>query len=461
MNKHFLLLGVATLCGCTMGPDYKRPDTVSDAQIKASLNIADECVTVDRQWHKSFGDTRLNDLIDLALSDNPDVNAAIEKLKQARIALEIQGVQYYPTFDLAGGYNKLKPSRNVFGAARESYYQAGLDASWELDLWGAGRRLTENARATANVAAATLDEVRISLKAEVINNYISLRQAQEQLHLLNRTLKLQNRIAALSADKAQSGLISQADLTRARYAVDSIKAQIPSVKTAIALYKNNLTLLTGKLPDQLNSLLDDTAQNIIRDKFIYNPSALAQIPADALRSRPDVRAAEQALVAQNALIGNAVANLFPTVSFSGFFGFQADNFNRLARKNSDMFSLAPVIKMPLFHWGALFKQVDLEKSATKEAAYAYQKAVLNAAAEVKNAIVSVSEQIAQTRTNERALNKMQNISALTLAQYDSGLIPLDNALSVFQDVLNAKTSLIQSKGALYQSVVGFYKSIGY
>ena len=249
MNKRALLLGLATLCGCTLGPDYKRPDTVSDAQINAVLNIGNENVKIDRQWHKSFGDTRLNDLIDLALLDNPDVNAAIEKLKQARIALDIQGVQYYPTFDLAGGYTKLKPSRNVFGAARESYYQTGLDASWELDLWGAGRRLTENAKAMANAAAANLDDVRVSLKAEVINNYISLRQAQEQLHLLNRTLKLQNRIAALSADKARSGLISRADLTRARYAVDSIKAQIPSVKTAIALYKNNLTLLTGKLPE--------------------------------------------------------------------------------------------------------------------------------------------------------------------------------------------------------------------
>ncbi|MBO4520162.1 MAG: efflux transporter outer membrane subunit [Alphaproteobacteria bacterium] len=461
MNKRILLLGLATLCGCTLGPDYKRPDTVSDAQIKAALNIADDCVTVDRQWHKSFGDSKLNDLIDLALSDNPDVNAAIEKLKQARIALEIQGVQYYPTFDLSGGYTKLKPSKNVFGAAKESYYQAGLDASWELDLWGAGRRLTENAQAAANAAAASLDDVRLTLKAEIINNYISLRQAQEQLRLLNRTLKLQNKIARLSADKAKSGLISQTDLVRARYAVDSIKAQIPSVKTAISLYKNNLTLLTGKLPEQLNSLLNDTAQNIIRDGFIYNPSALAQIPADALRTRPDVRAAEQALVAQNALIGNAIANLFPTVSFSGFFGFQADHLNRLARKSSDMFSLAPGIKMPLFHWGALFKQVDLEKSATKEAASAYQKAVLNAASEVKNAIVSVSEQIVQTETNTRALDKMRNISALTLAQYDSGLIPLDSTLSVMQDVLKAKTAVIQSKGAFYQAVVGFYKSIGY
>ena len=461
MNKTALFLGLTTLCGCTMGPDYKRPDTVSDAQIKASLNIADECVTVDRQWHKSFGDSRLNDLINLALLDNPDANAAVEKLKQARLALEIQGVQYYPTLDLSGGYTKLKPSRNVFGAARESYYQAGLDAGWELDLWGAGRRLTESAKASANAAVANIDDVRLTLKAEVVNNYISLRQAQEQLRLLNGTLKLQNKIAALSADKAKSGLISQTDLTRARYAVDSIKAQIPAVKTAIALYKNNLTLLTGKLPEQLNSLLDDTVRNIIRDKFVYKAEALHQIPSDALRTRPDVRIAEQNLIAQNALIGNAIANLFPSISLSGFFGFQADRFNRLFHKNSDMFSLTPGIKMPLFHWGALFKQVDLEKSATKQAAYAYQKAVLNAAAEVKNAMISVSEQIAQTRTNERALNKMKNISALTIAQYDSGLIPLDTALGVFQDVLNAKTSLIQSKGAFYQAVVGFYKSIGY
>ena len=461
MNKTALFLGLATLCGCTMGPDYKRPDTVSDAQIKAALNIANEAVTVDRQWHKSFGDTRLNDLIDLALLNNPDANAAIEKLKQARLALEIQGVQYYPTLDLSGGYTKLKPSRNVFGAARESYYQAGLDAGWELDLWGAGRRLTENAQAAANAAAANLDDVRISLKAEVINNYISLRQAQEQLHLLYRTLKLQNKIAVLSADKAKSGLISQTDAVRAQYAADSIKAQIPSVKTAIALYKNNLTLLTGKLPEQLNGLLDDTARNIIRDKFVYKSEALAQIPADALRTRPDVRAAEQNLIAQNALIGKAIADLFPSISLNGFFGFQADHFNRLARKNSDMFSLTPGVKMPLFHWGALFKQVDMEKSAAKQAALAYQKAVLNAAAEVKNAIVSVSQQVEQNRTNEVALNKMRNISALTLAQYDSGLLPLDGTLGVFQDVLNAKTAVIQSKGAFYQAVVGFYKSIGY
>ena len=291
MNRTALFLSLTALCGCTMGPDYKRPDTVSDTQIKASLNIANEAVTIDREWHKAFGDDRLNDLIDLALLDSPDVGSAVEKLRQSRIALEIQGVQYYPTLDASGGYTKLKPSKNLTNSYKESYYQAGLDAAWELDLWGAGRRLTENARAAAEAAAANLDDVRISLKAEVINNYISLRQAQEQLRLLYRTLRLQNKIAALTTDKAQSGLVNQTDLARAQYAVDSIKAQIPALKIAAAAYKNNLTLLTGKLPEQLNDLLSDTGSNIVREAYIYNPSVLTQIPADALRSRPDVRAA--------------------------------------------------------------------------------------------------------------------------------------------------------------------------
>ena len=461
MNKTFLFLGLATLCGCTVGPDYKRPNSVSDEQINASLNIKDTDVTINKEWYKSFGDERLNKLIDLALIDNPDANAAIEKLKQARLALEIQGVQYYPTFDVSGGYTKLKPSKNLLGSEKENYYRIGLDASWELDIWGGGRRLTESEKAMANVAAENLKNVLISLKAEVANNYISLRQAQEQLKLLKRTLKLQNKIVQISSNKEKSGLITKTDLIRAQYAADGIKSKIPSIKTSINVYKNNLTLLTGKLPEQLNDLLNDTSQNIIRDTYVYSPEALNQIPLNALRSRPDVSAAEQNLIAQNALIGKAVSDLFPSVSLTAFFGFQSDHFNRLLKRNSSMFSLSPAINMPLFHWGALFKQIDLQKSKTKEAAFAYQKAVLNAAADIKNAINAVSQNAILNKTNELALNKMKNISGLTLTQYDSGLLPLNDTLSVLQDVLQAKTDLIQSKGSFYQSVVGFYKSIGY
>lgn len=461
MNKTFLFLGLATLCGCTAGPDYKRPTSVSDEQIKASLNIENEDVTINKEWYKAFGDERLNKLIDLALTDNPDANAAVEKLKQARLALEIQGVQYYPTFDVSGGYTKLKPSKNLFGSEKENYYQAGLDVSWELDIWGGGRRLIESEKAMANVAAENLKNVLITLKAEVVNNYISLRQAQEQLKLLNRTLNLQNKIVRISSNKEKSGLITKTDLMRAQYAADTIKSKKAPIKTAISTYKNNLTLLTGKLPEQLNDLLDDTSQNIIRDSYIYSPEALTQIPLNALRSRPDVSAAEQNLIAQNALIGKAVSDLFPSVSLTAFLGFQADHFNRLLRRNSSMFSLSPAINMPLFHWGALFKQVDLQKSKTKEAAFAYQKAVLNAASEIKNAIISVSQNAVLNKTNALALDKMKNISVLTLTRYDSGLLPLDDTLSVLQDVLQAKTDLIQSKGSFYQSVVGFYKSIGY
>ena len=461
MNKTILFLGMASLCGCTMGPDYHRPDMVSDEQINLSLNIAEEDAVIDQEWHKAFGDERLNRLVELALIDNPDANAAVEKLKQARLALEIQGVQYYPEFDISGGYTKTKPSKNVSAAYKESYYQAGLDASWELDIWGAGRRLTENVKASVKAAEANLQNVLISLKAEVVNNYISLRQAQEQLKLLKRSLKLQNEIAELSLIKEESGLITKTDLIRAQYQVDKIKASIPSVKTAIGLYKNNLTLLTGKLPEQLNNLLNDTRQNIIKDKYIYSPEALTQIPLNALRSRPDVMAAEQNLVAQNALIGKAIADLFPSVSLTGFFGFQADDFSKTARRNSSMFSLTPSINVPLFHWGSLFKQVDLQKSKTKEQTFAYQRAVLNAAAEIKNSIISVSQNAVQNRTNELALDKIKNISGLTLEQYAAGLLPLDDTLNVLQDVLNAKTTVIQSKASFYQSVVGFYKSIGY
>ena len=182
MNKKALLLISCTLFGCTLGPDYKRPDAVSDKQIDAALSVTpDNDAGIDADWHKAFGDEQLNELIQMALADSPTVKSAVEKLRQARLNLEIQGVRYYPTVDLAGEYTKLKPSKNTSSAFKESYYQAGLDVAWELDIWGAGRRATENARALAESAAAGLDNVRITLKAEVINNYISLRLAQEQL----------------------------------------------------------------------------------------------------------------------------------------------------------------------------------------------------------------------------------------------------------------------------------------
>lgn len=462
MNKKSVFLITCALFGCTLGPDYKRPDTISDEQIGAALSVApDVDAAIDPDWHKAFGDRRLNELIQMALADSPNVRIAVEKLRQARLNLEIQGVQYYPTVDLAGEYTKLKPSKNASSAFKENYYQAGLDVSWELDIWGAGRRAEENARALAEAAAAGLDNVRVTLKAEVINNYVSLRLAQEQLRLLNKNLSLQRQIVALTADKAASGLISRSDLRRIQYDEETIKSKIPDLKTALNAYKNNLTLLTGRLPEQLNSLLEESCENIIRASFKYNLSALYRIPARAVRERPDVRRAEQNLIAQNALIGKATADLFPNVSFGGLFGFQADHLPRLPNHKSRTFTLTPEITLPLIHWGALLNRVETEKSATRQAAQVYRNTVLNAVAEIKNAMISVSEQAAKNQTARNALEKMRDISALTLAQYDSGLISLSETLNILQDLLTARTNLAQGNGAVYQAVVGFYKALGY
>ena len=462
MNKKYFILMACMLCSCTLGPDYKRPDTVSDKQINAALSVsADINGRIDPDWHKAFGDKRLNVLIRMALADSPNVKIAVEKLRQARLNLEIQGVQYYPTVDLAGEYTKLKPSKNTSYAFKESYYQAGLDVSWELDIWGAGRRATESARALAEAAAADLDNVRITLKAEVINNYISLRLAQEQLRLLRKTLNLQKKITLLATEKAESGLISQSDLRQIQYSEETIKSRIPDLKTAVNTYRNNLTLLAGKLPEQLNTLLEESSENIIRDSFRYDLSALYLIPAQTVRNRPDVRQAEQNLIAQNALIGKATADLFPNVSFSGLFGFQADHLPKLLNHKSGTFSLTPGITLPLIHWGALLNQVKMEKSATRQATLVYQNTVLNAVGEIKNAMISVSEQIAKNQTTRNALEKMRDISALTLAQYDSGLISLSETLSIFQNLLTARTNLAQGNSAVYQAVVSFYKALGY
>ncbi len=462
MNKTAVLILSCSLCACTLGPDYTRPQSISDQQIDDSLKTSSEqSIPSDPHWYEAFKDPRLNKLVELALADSPTVKIALEKLYQSRLNLKIQGVQYYPTIDLAAGYTKTKPSKNTAIAFKESYYQAGMDVSWELDLWGEGRRLTENARALAQAAAANLENVQVTLKAEVITNYISLRQTQEQLRLLLKTLSLQRDIVALAMDQANCGLISQSDLRQIQYTEDTLKSQIPSLKTALNTYKNNLTLLTGKLPEQLNTLLDDAKNNIITETFRYDLSLLTMIPAKTVRNRPDVRQAEQNLIAQNALIGKATANLFPNISFSALFGFQSDHLPRLPNNSSSMFSLTPSITLPFIHWGALINQVKLEKSATQEAALIYQNAVLNAVNEIKNAMITLSEQINQNQITKDALIKMQDIAALSLTQYDSGLIPLSQTLNILQDLLTAQINLAQGNGLAYQAVVSFYKALGY
>lgn len=460
-NKILSLFTFMLLASCTVGPDYKRPNFVSDDEVAQSLELKNQAVRViPEDWYKQFNDQTLNYLIKNSLEGSPTVQAAVQKLRQARTTLNINAGKNLPELNLDTSYNYAKPSKNVGMAIKSNYYQTGLDASWELDIWGGGRRLTEASRALFEAAAANLDNVRITLVSEVANNYISLRTAQEQLRIAKKNLTLQENIAELVADKHKFGLADDIALNQAQYAVENTKSLIPTLEYQVEAYKNALAVLTGVLPGQLAITLEPSHDNMVQRRFDYNIDNLFDIPSKVVRARPDVRIAERNLVAKNAAIGQAVADLYPNVSISALFGYQSIRGTRLFTPNSEAFSYAPQITLPIFHWGQLVNNVELQKEIKEEYVQTYKQTLLNAVSEIKDAIVAVDKEYRKNASQHNSVEHMQNVMDYTLEKYKQGLIDFSDQLTAEQSLLASQLALIESNGSIYKNIIAYYKSIG-
>lgn len=460
-NKILSLFTFMLLASCTVGPDYKRPNFVSDDEVAQSLELKNQAVRViPEDWYKQFNDQTLNYLIKNSLEGSPTVQAAVQKLRQARTTLNINAGKNLPDLNLDTSYNYAKPSKNVGMAIKSNYYQTGLDASWELDIWGGGRRLTEASRALFEAAAANLDNVRITLVSEVANNYISLRTAQEQLRIAKKNLTLQENIAELVADKHKFGLADDIALNQAQYAVENTKSLIPTLEYQVEAYKNALAVLTGVLPGQLAITLEPSHDNMVQRRFEYDIDNLFDIPSKVVRARPDVRIAERNLVAKNAAIGQAVADLYPNVSISALFGYQSIRGTRLFTPNSEAFSYAPQITLPIFHWGQLVNNVELQKEIKEEYVQTYKQTLLNAVSEIKDAIVAVDKEYRKNASQNNSVEHMQNVMDYTLEKYKQGLIDFSDQLTAEQSLLASQLALIESNGTIYKNIIAYYKSIG-
>lgn len=455
-----LSLSVLLASSCAVGPDYKQPEFFSDQDIATSLKLTKSATEIKKDWYKEFNDQTLNKLVEKGLSESPTVSIAIENLRQARQSLRITAVQNLPTIDADGSYHYVKDSINYGVPISTDYYQLGLDASWEIDIWGGGRRQTESARALAEAAAANLDNVRLSLTAEIATNYVSLRQAQEQLNIAKKNLKLQQSIYDLTKEKYDVGLTDDISLKQAEYLLETTKEQIPQLETEVEAYKNALAVLTGELPGSLNNDLKNKEENLISRRFEYDLERLYALPISVIRNRPDVREAENQLIAQNAKIGQAIAELFPSINLSGLVGFQSQKISNLISSDSDTYSYSQAINMPLFHWGAFVNNVKLQESMTKEQENMYKSSILNAAQEIRNSVVSLQKEYERNQRAVLSEKAQQEVSKLTLDKYKQGLIEFSEVLSTQQNLLDSQNSLISSNANIYTDIIAFHKAIG-
>ncbi len=460
-GKNWVLVSLLAAASCTVGPDYERPVFFDDAQLSRALSAEQgNSLPVSVLWYRQFEDRTLNSLVERALAGSPNVQIAVQKLKQARYTLMINEAEFLPRLNAAGGYdynylaNGKKLPRTV-----EDYYKVGLDASWEIDIWGGGRRLNEESRALMRAAADNLVNVMLSMTAEVANDYIGLRTAQEQLRITKENLRLQQDIYQTVKEKYDNGLADDAALNQAEFAVQTTKALLPALEQQEESYKNALAVLLGELPGSLPELEKDK-NNLIGRSFFFHVDNLYNYPVSSVRSRPDVRMAENVLIAKNAAIGQAVADLFPNVSISGVLGWQAKHFSGLGSSSAAAYGFAPAVSMPLFNFGQLINQVKLNEEIKEEYVYLYQNTLLGAVEEVKNATVSVRKEYERYQALNKSVRNMKQVLSSMRDKYKEGLIEFSDMLVTEQNLLEAQNNLAASGGSIYHNIIGFYKAVG-
>lgn len=460
MLRYILLSSAVFLVSCTVGPDYTRPDIYEDTMIARSLRLKGGQSAICQNWYEQFNDEKLNQLITHALNSSPSVQIGIEKLRQARSIAAINRTEFLPMLNANAKYDWARASKNIGLSADTNYLQLGFDASWEADIWGAGRRLNEQSLAQFQEAVYNLRNIKVVLTAETAGTYFRLKTVQEQLRIAKNNLSLQQDIYQTVKQKFDAGIADTAAYNQAKFVVETTKALIPQLEYQIEAYKNALAVLVGTLPDELPVNVSDNRKNPVNTAYKFDTKKLYALPVEIIRSRPDVQASERALAAQNAAIGQAVAQLYPDISISALFGVQSKSGSKLFNSDSKAYGYIPSAALPLFNWGKLQNNVELQKQIRAETLQNYRQAILQAAEELGNAIQAVKSEYERNRAQQNAVYNMREVITSMREKYDNGLIEFSDLLKSEQDLLEAQTTLAESNGLIYQNIIAFYKATG-
>jgi outer membrane protein, multidrug efflux system len=448
-----LLVAVAaTRCATATAKAVTPPVAVPTGWQQASGGAASSQPASDlSRWWDSLGDKTLSELIDKALVANPNLRIAQSRLRQARVQRGLAKIDYYPSVNGSVTGNTSKTTGDV---TRESY-AAGLDASWELDIFGATRRAVSAAQADLEASEATLRNTQVSLAAEVALGYVELRSYQARLAISRSSLARQEETLDLTRWRAQAGLTSDLDVQQARANLEQTRAQIPSLETALAQSEHALATLLAQPPAALHQLLASEGS------IPALPGAVAVgIPADTLRQRPDVRAAERQLVAATARVGEAKAARFPSFRLSGSLGVSSISVSGLMSGETVLRSLLGSVTAPIFHRGRIRSQIQIQSEAQEQALVSYENTVLAALEEVENALVSLANNRLRRAALEAAVESSGSAATLARHRYTAGLTSYQTVLDTERTVLSAEDGLASSKAEGASALIRLYKALG-
>ncbi|MEO8028576.1 MAG: efflux transporter outer membrane subunit, partial [Bryobacteraceae bacterium] len=460
-RRWIVALAALTLAGCAVGPDYKKPQVPTAPQFRgAEAGTADKPSLAETKWADLFQDDTLKGLIRDGLTSNFDVRIAAERVLQARASLGISESQLFPTVNATGQFSAVRNSR--IGANRfvppgvsldSSYTQAGFSLGWELDVWGRIRRLNESARAQYLASEEARHGVITTLVSDISTTYFSLRELDLELAIAQKTKDIAQKGLQITTARHDRGAATGLDVHQAEQFLYTATAQIASIERQIAQTENAMSLLLGRSPG-------DVPRGKALEEFALAPSIPAGLPSALLERRPDIRQAEQTLIAANAQIGAAKAQYFPQISLTSFLGGQSRALTNLLTGDGRSWNFVPAAALPIFNAGRIRNNVRLTEAQQREAVLNYQKSIQTAFREVSDSLIGyrkISDQKSEQESLVKALRESDRLSTL---RYQGGLDSYLQVLDAERNLFTGELLLAQLRREELLSVVRLYRALG-
>ena len=447
--------------GCMVGPDYHSPQTPAPAAwvgVESLTGQPSEATAQPAeltQWWGQFNDPMLNKLVEEAVKTNLNLQIAETRLRQARALSGIAKGGLWPSVTASGSYQRQHMAGVTPDDQAQDLYLSGLDAVWELDLFGGVRRNIESANANIQAAVENIRDVQVSIISEVALDYVQLRGYQKQIEVAKKNLEAQQHTAEITRKLFNVGFSSALDVANAESSVATTESQIPVFETSERQSIYALSVLLARPPGDLLEKLSP-AGNL--------PVAPAKIPAglpsELLRRRPDIREAEAQLHAATAQIGVAVSQFFPAFSLTGAVNWNSNLLHTWFSNNNRSFSFGPSLNWPIFQGGATVSNVRLQEALRDQAFLTYQETVLAAFQDVENALIAVAKEQEHRKSLNDAVAANRKAVDLSLLLYTEGQIAFLNVLVSQESLYASENALVQSEGNIISDVIALYKALG-
>ncbi len=468
-RAYLAVLSFTVGIACTVGPRYSRPTapTPSSFSEAPAEDVAAAAHPSIARWWTAFRDPLLDRLLVQAMAGNLDLEIAAARVREARAARGIAASRGLPQVDANAAYSRAQRSDAVppfnsdsagpspFGARVQNTFQAGFDASWELDVFGGVRRDREAALAQVQAAEEGRRDVLVTVIAEVARNYVELRSAQRRLEILEATLRSQRETLDLVRARFDAGLGNDLDVTRAESLLHATESERPPLEQLARRTVHALRVLLGGDPGSLTSTLETP-----RSIPAAAPEVPSILPSELLSRRPDLRRAERELAAATARIGVARADLFPRFSLVGVFGRRSEDAADLGSGSSQFWAIVPGIRWPILSGGRIRANIGVQEARQEQALRQYQKAVLVAVEEVEDALSAHVRDLRRKEDLSASVAASRRALELATERYTGGVESFLSVLDAQRSTYAAEDLLVQSESNTAIDLIAVYKALG-